>query len=88
MGIELPPALKTEAAAPAIASPQSDGDLTTRELDVLRLLADGLGNQIIAEKLFVSVTTVRTHLRNINIKLDAHNRTEAIAIARRRAIIP
>lgn len=88
MAAEQPPAPKVETAQPAAAVQLPDSELTTRELDVLRLLADGLGNQIIAEKLFVSVTTVRTHLRNINIKLDAHNRTEAIAIARRRAIIP
>ncbi|KAF3997589.1 LuxR C-terminal-related transcriptional regulator [Glaciimonas immobilis] len=62
-------------------------DITERERDVLHLLAKGHGNQLIAEKLFVSVTTVRAHLRNINIKLDAHTRTEAIAIARERAII-
>lgn len=69
-------------------APSTDNELTGRELDVLRLLAKGNCNQAIAEKLFVSVTTVRTHLRNINLKLDAHNRTEAIAIARKLAIIP
>jgi LuxR family transcriptional regulator, maltose regulon positive regulatory protein len=78
------------AAAPAPASTQTAphvGDFTARELDVLRLLADGHGNQAIAEKLFVSVTTVKTHLRNINLKLGAHNRTEAISIARKRGVI-
>lgn len=64
-----------------------DSELTARELEVLALLAQGHGNQAIAEKLFVSVTTVKTHLRNINLKLGAHNRTEAISIARRLAII-
>jgi LuxR family transcriptional regulator, maltose regulon positive regulatory protein len=62
-------------------------ELTEREFDVLLLLAQGCGNQAIAEKLFVSVTTVKTHLRNINLKLGAHNRTEAISIARRLGII-
>ncbi|WP_281004513.1 LuxR C-terminal-related transcriptional regulator [Noviherbaspirillum massiliense] len=62
-------------------------ELTSRELDVLILLAQGYGNQVIAEKLFVSVTTVKTHLRNINIKLGSHTRTEAISIARRLSII-
>jgi LuxR family transcriptional regulator, maltose regulon positive regulatory protein len=65
----------------------TDSELTSRELDVLRLLAKGCGNQAIAEKLFVSVTTIKTHLRNINAKLGAHNRTEAISIARTRSII-
>ncbi|WP_292932427.1 LuxR C-terminal-related transcriptional regulator [Noviherbaspirillum sp.] len=64
-----------------------ENELTGRELDVLMLLAQGYGNQVIAEKLFVSVTTVKTHLRNINIKLGAHNRTEAISLARKLCII-
>ena len=69
------------------AANASGSELTERELDVLLLLAQGCGNQAIAEKLFVSVTTVKTHLRNINLKLGAHNRTEAISIARRLGII-
>jgi LuxR family transcriptional regulator, maltose regulon positive regulatory protein len=64
-----------------------DNELTVRELDVLMLLAQGHGNQAIAEKLFVSVTTVKTHLRNINLKLGAHTRTEAISLARKLSII-
>jgi LuxR family maltose regulon positive regulatory protein len=64
-----------------------NGEITERERDVLRLLACGHGNQAIAEKLFVSVTTVRTHLRNINQKFDTHTRTQAIAFARTRGII-
>jgi len=75
------------AAAPDSVSHSGGGELTERELDVLLLLAQGCGNQAIAEKLFVSVTTVKTHLRNINLKLGAHNRTEAISIARRVGII-
>lgn len=79
-------------AIPAANDPGHDpaaaeSELTGRELDVLLLLAKGFGNQAIAEKLFVSVTTVKTHLRNINLKLDAHNRTEAISIARKLYII-
>ena len=64
-----------------------DNELTSREQDVLALLAQGYGNQAIAEKLFVSVTTVKTHLRNINLKLGAHSRTEAISLARKLSII-
>lgn len=71
----------------AVAHNAAESELTERELDVLLLLAQGCGNQAIAEKLFVSVTTVKTHLRNINLKLGAHNRTEAISIARRLSII-
>jgi LuxR family maltose regulon positive regulatory protein len=50
---------------------------------VLRLAAQGLSNDQLAERLFIAETTVRTHLRNINVKLDARNRMEAIAVARR-----
>ena len=57
--------------------------LTDRELDVVRLLASGQTNQEIARALFVSVNTVRTHLKNIYGKLDVHNRREAAARAKR-----
>lgn len=57
--------------------------LTQKELKVLNLLGQGLSNAAMAEKLFVSDSTVRTHLRNINLKLHASSRTQAIAIARR-----
>ena len=56
--------------------------LTCKEERLLQLLAQGYSNSAMAEKLFVSDSTVRTHLRNINMKLDAHNRTQAVAIAR------
>ncbi len=57
--------------------------LTRKEIRVLQLLAEGYSNGAMAEKLFVSDSTVRTHLRNINMKLDARSRTQAVAIARR-----
>lgn len=77
----------TDMPVAETAANAGGSELTDRELDVLLLLAEGCGNQAIAEKLFVSVTTVKTHLRNINLKLGAHNRTEAISIARRLGII-
>ena len=61
--------------------------LTRKELQVLRLAAEGLTNEELAERLFVAVTTVRTHLRNINVKLDARSRIEAVATARRRGLM-
>ena len=61
--------------------------LTPKEMRILLLLADGYSNSALAEKLFVSDSTVRTHLRNINSKLNAQNRTQAIAIARRLGVI-
>jgi LuxR family maltose regulon positive regulatory protein len=57
--------------------------LTRKEIRVLELVAEGYSNPSIAEKLFVSDSTVRTHLRNISTKLDARNRMQAVAIARR-----
>jgi LuxR family maltose regulon positive regulatory protein len=62
--------------------------LTRKELRVLQLLAEGYSNAAIAEKLFVSDSTVRTHLRNLNSKLYARSRTQAVAIARKLCLIP
>ncbi|MDP9993725.1 LuxR family maltose regulon positive regulatory protein [Variovorax boronicumulans] len=74
------------AAVDAEAAPASDAikePLTRKEIRVLQLLAEGYSNNAMAEKLFVSDSTVRTHLRNINMKLDAKSRTQAVAIARK-----
>jgi DNA-binding NarL/FixJ family response regulator len=56
--------------------------LTDRELAVLRYLAAGKLNKEIAADLTISITTVNTHLKHIFEKLSAHNRTEAVSIAR------
>ena len=61
--------------------------LTAKEIRILALLAEGYSNSALAEKLFVSDSTVRTHLRNINGKLGAQNRTQAVAMARRLGVI-
>lgn len=61
--------------------------LTDRELDVLRLIADGLKYAEIAGKLFISLNTVRTHVKGIYGKLDVNNRSEAIALAHRYRLI-
>jgi DNA-binding NarL/FixJ family response regulator len=61
--------------------------LSDRERSVLRLVADGLSNGQIGGKLFISPETVRTHLRNAMTKLDADNRTHAVASALRASII-
>ncbi len=57
--------------------------LTRKEQRVLELLVEGHSNGALAEQLHISDSTVRTHLRNINAKLDANNRTQAVAIGRR-----
>ncbi|PNB73522.1 helix-turn-helix transcriptional regulator [Pseudomonas sp. GW456-E7] len=56
--------------------------LSVRELQVLRLLALGYRNREIAERIFISELTVKSHLRKINTKLGARSRTEAVSIAR------
>ncbi|RYG14663.1 MAG: helix-turn-helix transcriptional regulator [Burkholderiales bacterium] len=74
---------------PAIAGPagEAEGLLSGRELQVLRLLAEGHRNREIAQRLFVSETTVKAHLRNINVKLGADNRTHAIALGRQMRLV-
>jgi DNA-binding NarL/FixJ family response regulator len=61
--------------------------LTQRERDVLRLLADGLSNEEIGKRLFISPETVRTHIRKAMDKLDADTRTQAVAKALRQSLI-
>lgn len=62
-------------------------ELTEREVDVLRLLTQGQSNLEIAHNLHISVTTVRSHVSNILMKLDASNRTQAAMIARERKLV-
>lgn len=57
--------------------------LTERELEILSLIGSGLDNSAIAEKLFVSVTTVRSHVQHLLAKLDLHSRLEAAVLANR-----
>jgi DNA-binding NarL/FixJ family response regulator len=61
--------------------------LTQRERDVLRLLADGLSNDEIGKRLFISPETVRTHVRKAMAKLEADTRTQAVATALRQSLI-
>jgi LuxR family transcriptional regulator, maltose regulon positive regulatory protein len=56
--------------------------LSPRELDVLRLIADGLSNQAIGDRLFLALSTVKGHVANIFDKLHVERRTEAVARAR------
>ncbi|MEP1033305.1 response regulator transcription factor [Ekhidna sp.] len=61
--------------------------LSKRELEVLELLAQGLSNQEIADKLFVSLNTAKTHISSIYSKLNVKRRTQAIQKARDMALI-
>jgi two-component system, NarL family, response regulator LiaR len=63
----LPPAVQLEKLG-----------ITPREYEVLQLIAQGLSNQEIADQLFVSLNTVKTHTANVYAKLDAQRRTQAI----------
>ncbi|MCA1831357.1 MAG: response regulator [Actinomycetota bacterium] len=62
-------------------------DLTPRELEVLKLLAEGLANTAIAERLVISLHTVRNHVQSIIMKLQAHSKLEAVTIAVREGVI-
>ena len=66
---------------------QQSPNLTTREREVLRLLADGRSNDAIGAELGISTETVRTHLRKAMTKLDADTRTQAVATALRHSLI-
>src|SRR5690625_675242 len=68
-------------ARPDRSPPQLAEPLTDRELDVVRLLAQGATNAEIAERLFVSLSTVKTHLGHTQRKLNARNRVERAAWA-------
>ncbi len=62
--------------------------ITKREYEVLGLIAQGLSNKEIADKLFVSNSTVKTHTSNLFLKLDASRRTQALQRAKELQIIP
>jgi DNA-binding NarL/FixJ family response regulator len=67
--------------------PTSDSPLTPRELDVLRLIADGIGNVEIGERLHIGLGTVKGHIRDILEKLSASDRTQAAVNALRRGYL-
>ncbi len=74
-----PAFLQPLALARAVAQHQRALGLTSRELEVLDLVRTGMTNWEIAAKLFISATTVRSHLEKAFGKLGAHTRTEAIS---------
>lgn len=78
----IPPQLAAQ-----LAEHMSDEALTTREIEVLRQIAEGNRNRDIGEKLFITEETVKVHIKHIMEKLGASDRTQAIAIAIRRGII-
>lgn len=90
--------IRSAASGTAVLSPtvaarvldrvqRPDQVLTRRELDVLALLAEGLTNRAIAARLFMSESTVKTHLIRVFVKLDVDGRAGAVAEASRRGLI-
>ena len=65
-----------------------DAEISAREMEVLQLMANGLSNQEIADNLYVSVNTVKTHITNLFFKLEVTRRTQAVEKAKRLSIIP
>lgn len=78
----IPPEIAQE-----IATHATDDGITTRELDVLRGVAGGSSNKIIASQLNISEHTVKNHLKSILAKLDASDRTHAVIIALKRGFL-
>ena len=84
-GFSLAYAKKILSAFKAATPPKIEGlmdPISEREVEVLHLIAAGLSNREIAEKLFISLNTVKTHTKNINSKLDVNSRTRAVARAK------
>jgi len=63
-------------------------NISKRELEVLQLMSEGLSNQEIAERLFVSLNTIKTHNARLFAKLEVKRRTQAIEIAKKLGLIP
>jgi DNA-binding NarL/FixJ family response regulator len=86
--VRVPQSMIDQLAAYLRPRPAAVGsDLTKRELEVLRLLAEGKSTSVIVQELVLSVHTVRNHVRNILTKLNAQSRLEAVAIATRQGLL-
>jgi len=70
-----------------ICSSEVDSGLSSREINVLQSINLGLSNSAIATNLYISVSTVKTHVSSILRKLDADNRVQALSIARQRGLL-
>jgi PAS domain S-box-containing protein len=75
------------ASASKPAAPAANSPLTPREIEVLRRLASGAGTREIADAMFISVTTVRTHIQNVLRKLEVHSKLAAVSAAIRKRLI-
>jgi LuxR family maltose regulon positive regulatory protein len=79
--------LPAAAARPAPESTPASEQLSTREMAVLRLIAQGCSNQEISDQLFISLHTVKTHASHINSKLGVERRTQAVARAKELGVL-
>ncbi|MBV7435454.1 response regulator transcription factor [Cardiobacteriaceae bacterium TAE3-ERU3] len=79
-------ALPSDSTPEAQASPEAT--LTSRQHEILHLVADGMSNREIAEHLFISKYTVECHIKNIYQKLSASNRINAVSVARSLGLLP
>ncbi len=77
----------TSFSSKQISSSDMDSGLSAREIDVLHSINHGLSNAAIATNLYISVSTVKTHVSSILRKLDADNRVQALTIARERGLL-
>jgi DNA-binding NarL/FixJ family response regulator len=80
--------LRSGTSADRASRPGQADALTPREREVLRLMAEGLGNEEIAERLVVSEATVKTHVNNLFAKIGARGRAQAVAYAFRNGLVP
>jgi DNA-binding NarL/FixJ family response regulator len=78
----IPPEVAAE-----LAEHVADDSLTAREVEVLRLIAAGNANKLVADRLSITEETVKAHVKNILSKLDANDRTHAVTIGLKRGII-
>jgi NarL family two-component system response regulator YdfI len=81
-----PEALSRVPAASALA-PGESSTLTSRELEILEMMAEGMSNRAIAGRLKISRHTVKFHVASILTKLAAHSRTEAVTLGVRQGLI-
>ncbi|WP_422356100.1 response regulator transcription factor [Roseivirga pacifica] len=89
VGLKLRKERIVEVAAPVTIDHEQVGKLglSEREMEVLQLIAEGFSNKEVAEKLFLSESTIKTHVSNLFVKLDVKRRTQAVTKAKALRII-